>query len=140
MKIYFKTLIILTGLFLKISIAQENEYKTVHNNIFRAFEQGIINSDVSFFSGYFGKQVYLNLKSGESGMFSANQAYYILQNYLSNRKIVSFSFTSFGYAEKIPFAVGNLVFKYKGTHIFTNVYISLTSIDGEWVIDKINLY
>lgn len=140
MKMNYKILIILSCLFFWIGISQEKDNKTIQSEIFKSVEQGIKNSNVSFFSGFLGKQIYLSLKDGESGVFSANQAYYILQKYLSNRKIVSFHFTSFGYAEKIPFAVGSLVFKYKSSHVYTNVYISLTYVDEQWVIDKINFY
>lgn len=140
MKMNYKILIALCYLFFVASIAQEKDNKAIQNEIFKLIEQGIKNSNISFFSGFFGKQIYLSLKDGESGVFSANQAYYVLQKYLSNRKIVSFHFTSFGYAEQIPFAVGNLVFKYKSSHVFTNVYISLTYVDEQWVIDKINFY
>lgn len=123
-----------------ILYAQEEQIKNSNNEIFKLIEQGIKSSNISLFSGYLGKQVYLNLKSGETGYFSSNQAYYILQNYISNRKIIDFNFNSFGYADKIPFAVGNLVFKFKGNHIFTQVYVSLTLQESKWVIDKINIY
>lgn len=138
--IKYKIIVILSFLFFYLGVSQEQESKTVHNDIFKSVEQGMKNSNVSLFSEFFGKQVYLNLRDSESGVFSANQAFYILQNYLSNRKIVSFQLTTFGYADKIPFAVGNFVFKFKSSHIFTNVYISLAFIDEQWVIDKINFY
>ncbi len=140
MKKVLIVLFALSYLFLCASYTQETQKKTQHNEIFNLIERGIKGSDISEFSVFFGKQIYLNLKSGENGLFSANQAYYILQNYLSNRKIIDFNFNSFGYADDIPFAVGNLVFKYKNNHIFAQVYVSLVSTEGKWVIDKINIY
>ncbi|MBU2636470.1 MAG: DUF4783 domain-containing protein [Bacteroidetes bacterium] len=108
--------------------------------IFTAVEKGIDEGDVDVFSNYFGNRVYVNLPSGESGYFSANQAYYILKNYIGVRKPLGFSFTTLGEADQIPYATGRAAFRFKGNREFTQVYVALAKSDGKWVIDKINLY
>ncbi len=121
---------------LQLSQHFEVNYKT----IFAAIERGIDEGEVDAFSSYFGNRVYINLPSGESEVFSGNQAYYILKNYIGVRKPLGFSFTTFGEADQIPYATGRASFRYKGNREFTQVYVALSKTNGKWIIDKINLY
>lgn len=108
--------------------------------IFSAIENGINVGKVDMFSNYFGARVNINLPTGEIGYFSANQTYYILKNYLDVRKALGFSFTTLGETEKIPFATGRAVFRYKGNREYIQVYVALIKFNGNWFIGTINLY
>lgn len=130
----------LLGALLLISNTNPSQTQTDYLEIFRSIEDGINNSRVDYFSGYFGKQIYISLSGNEDGIFSATQAYYVLQNYLNKSKILSFRFNSYGTAEKKPFAVGNATFRTKGSKVSVQVYVSLNLIDDKWVIDKLNFY
>lgn len=148
MKILIITLLInCTAAFTQVTDSEQplalqlsQQVETTSKTIFAAVEKGIDEGDVDAFSSYFGNRVYMNLPSGESGYFSANQAYYILKNYIGNRKPLGFSFTTLGEADQIPYATGRAAFRFKGNKEFTQVYVALVKANGKWIIDKINLY
>ncbi|HXG00927.1 MAG TPA: DUF4783 domain-containing protein, partial [Bacteroidota bacterium] len=71
------------------SSAQVKDYRNVFEEIQHGFETG----NVAVIASWFGTQVQVNLKGEESGYYSSNHAYYILQNYLKSRKVLRFEFT-----------------------------------------------
>jgi hypothetical protein len=125
-----------------VFIFAQDQYiqKDNHREIFTSVELGIDQGVVEKFSGYFGKQVYLNIRGGESGYYSANQVFYILKNFINARKPLGFTFTTFGMTDNVPFATGRAAFRLKGNREYIQVYVSLIQVDNNWVIDKINFY
>jgi len=111
-----------------------------YKHIFSAIEKGIDQGNIEFFAQYLNKRVSLNMPTGESGYFSSNQAYYIIKNFFGFRKLIRFSFTTYGETDRVPYATGRAVFRYKGNSEFVQVYVALTKLDSIWVIDKINFY
>ncbi|MEO8167926.1 MAG: DUF4783 domain-containing protein, partial [bacterium] len=57
-------------------------------SIFDEIQQGIASGNVGQFSQRFASQVQVNLKGEESGYYSANHAYFLLEKYLQARKII----------------------------------------------------
>ncbi len=109
-------------------------------SIFDEIQQGIASGNVGQFSQRFASQVQVNLKGEESGYYSSNHAYFLLEKYLQARKIISFEFTSVSDTEATPYATGNAVFRNKGNREFVQVYVSLMQSADHWVIAEINIY
>ncbi len=114
--------------------------KDAYKEIFYSVEKGINDGNITLFSVYFGKQIYLDLRNSEKGFFSANQAHFILENFFSIHKPLSFSFSTHGFTDDIPFATGRGIFRFKNNKESFQIYIALTKYNGNWVIDKINFY
>jgi len=108
--------------------------------IFRAVERGLVEGTVSVFSKYLGSQVYLNLPGDDGGYYSANQGYYVLQNYLGGRTPQSFRFTTYGELENTPYATGPGRFVTRAGVETVQVYVALSKPDNQWVVSQINIY
>lgn len=137
-QIIYISLILLTLIALNLK-AQEVE-QAPSREIFNAIESGVDAGDIDKFAGYFAQQVYVSIRGGESGYFSSSQAYYIIKNFLTARKPLGFSFTTYGFADEIPFATGRALFRIKGNRETVQVYAALSKSNSKWVIDKINFY
>jgi hypothetical protein len=85
-------------------------------------------------------QVYVNLRGGESGYYSANQAHYVLENYLKSRKLVNLKFSTIGESEARPYATGSAVTVQRGIREIAQVYVSLGRSGDRWFITQINIY
>jgi hypothetical protein len=64
----------------------------------------------------------------------------IRQNFLRDRKPVSFTFTTFGESESTPYATGNAAFAFRGVRQHAQIYVALAPEGGRWVITLINIY
>jgi hypothetical protein len=108
--------------------------------VFDDVQRGISQANVAIFSPHFHSQVRVTLHGGETGLYSANQAYYLLQNFLRDRKPVSFAFTTYGESESTPYGTGNAAFTFRGVRQHAQMYVALASEGGRWVITHINIY
>ena len=108
--------------------------------IFDRIRDGMNSGNIAALSQFFGSQVLCNLRDGESGYYSANQAFYLLENYFRVRKIVSFGLSTIGDSDTNPYATGSATFNVKGTREVAQVYISLSLAGDRWVITQINIY
>ncbi|MEW6510091.1 MAG: DUF4783 domain-containing protein [Bacteroidota bacterium] len=108
--------------------------------VFDDIQQGIAAGNVSLFSSHFHTQVHVTLRGGESGLYSANQAYYLLQNYFRDRKPASFAFTTFGESDTNPYATGSLAFNMRGSRGHAQVYAALSHNGERWVVTHMNIY
>ncbi len=123
-----------------LNLTAQEVGQELNREVFNAIESGVDAGDIDRFAGYFAKQVYVSTRGGESGYFSSSQAYYIIKNFLTARKPLGFSFTTYGFADEIPFATGSALFRFKGNRESVQVYAALSKSNGKWVIDKINFY
>lgn len=108
--------------------------------VFSAIEAGLGSGNVASLSAHFAPQVSIYLRGGESGSYSSNQAYYVLENYLRARKVLSVDFSTIGEADANPYATGTAGFSVKGGRETAQVYVSLSLLEGRWVITQINIY
>ena len=108
--------------------------------VFDDVQQGISQANVAIFSPHLQGQVRLTFHGGETGLYSANQAYYLIQNYLRDRKPVSFAFTTYGESDNTPYATGNAAFTIRGVRQHAQVYVALAPEGGRWVITLLNIY
>jgi len=111
-------------------------FRTVVDSI----EQGIVSGNVQVFSGHLARQIYITLRGKEGGYFSANQAFYILQEYFSSRHAVNFRFTTVNADIANPYATGGGTFFVKGNPEILQLYVALARADGRWVIAQFNVY
>lgn len=113
---------------------------SAYAEIFRAVERGVFEGNVGTFSKYFGFQVYVSLPGGENGYYSANQAYYILQNYFGGRRPQSFRFSTYGESDSVPYATGAGRFEVRGSVETVQVYVSVSNLNKKWVLSQVNIY
>jgi hypothetical protein len=118
----------------------EQSGKTGIREVFDDVQQGIIQDNVAIFSHHLYSQVRVTLHGGETGLYSPNQAYYLLQNFLRERKPVSFAFTTFGESETTPYGTGNAAFTFRGIRQHAQIYVALAFEGERWVITHINIY
>jgi hypothetical protein len=114
--------------------------KPDYRKIFESVQQGLVLGNIGEFSQHLGSHVLVNLRRGENGYYSASQAYYVLENYLKTRKLLTFSFTTVGESDSNPYATGSAALNVKGTREFFQVYVSLSWAGDRWVISQINIY
>lgn len=114
--------------------------KTEIREVFDDVQRGISQGNVAVFSPHLHGQVRVTLPGGETGLYSANQAYYLLQNFLRDRKPVSFGFTTYGESENTPYGTGNAGFTFRGVRQHAQIYVALAPAGGRWVITLINIY
>ena len=119
---------------------RQNGRKREYDNVFSNIQKGISSGSVELFSRHMAPQVYVNLRGGESGYYSASQAYYLLDNYFRSRRLVNFNFTTIGESDSNPYATGSAGFNFKGSREYAQVYVSLSHAGGRWVITQINIY
>lgn len=118
----------------------EDTGSAAYSGIFQSVQHGITQGNVKVFSQHFGSQVFVSLPSGENGYFSANQAYSILQNYLGSRRIQSFRFSTYGESETAPYATGPGRFEARGNAETVQVYASLSTLNGRWILSQVSIY
>jgi hypothetical protein len=108
--------------------------------VFNVVEDGLSDGSIGRFSPHFGSQVSVSLRGGESGSYSANQAYYVLENYIRNRKLVDFEFESVSEFGANPYATGIAGFASRSGKESAQVYVALARAGSRWVITQINIY
>jgi len=111
-----------------------------YQRVFEMVEEGIARGTVNDFAAFFDSQVSVNLRGGESGYYSANQTYYVLESYFKLRKFGLFEFTTFGKSELNPYATGGARFTSKGGVENVQVYVSLSWGGERWVISQFKVY
>ena len=108
--------------------------------VFNDVQLGISESNAAIFSPHFHSQVRVTLHGGETGLYSANQAYCLLDNFLRERKPVNFKFTTYGQSDSTPYGTGNASFTSRGVRERAQIYVALAPEGGRWVITNINIY
>jgi hypothetical protein len=111
-----------------------------YHELFGTVQQGLASGSAGTFSGHLAPQVYVNLRGGESGYYSANQAHYVLENYFKTRRLVNVKFSTIGESDANPYATGSATFVERGTRSLAQVYVSLTRSGERWIITQINIY
>jgi hypothetical protein len=114
--------------------------KSAESQILAEIQAGVAKGDVGVFAKHLGTQVYMSLKGSERGYFSANQALYVLQDFFSIHRPISFTFSTQGEIEDSPFATGRGFFIARGLRESAQVYVSLARSEGRWVVAEFNIY
>ena len=105
----------------------------------KQIENGFAKSDVSFISPHLGSQVYLSFLNDVSGYYSSNQAYYILEKFLKEYSVITFSFDKIKTDTTTPFATGRYYYEHRGNRAEAKVYLSLKYSNNSWEITQISI-
>lgn len=116
---------------------KQNENKI--GSIFADIENALSRGDVDKLSIYFSHQTYFSLANGKTGYFSSNQAYYILEDFFSNYRAISFKFNNINTKGTSPYSSGNYVYEFRGMKKLSRAYISLKNMGGNWKISQITI-
>lgn len=108
--------------------------------VFDDVEAAISSGEVSLLTRHFGPQVEVNLRDGESGTFSANQAFYLLENFFRTRRFGKLRFSTIGESDATPYATGSAECVHDGNRQRVQVYVALTSVGKKHVITQLNIY
>lgn len=111
----------------------------VEYSIINEIETGLATGDVSKISRYFGEKPYLSFSSGVSGYYSANQAYYVLEDFFKMYRVVSFKFESKKIEESLSYATGVYYYERKGKRDSSLVYVTLNKVGKNWFITQISI-
>ncbi len=116
------------------------DWQSECKEIFEAIREGMLQSSMGRFSGYFASQVRITLPGGGGGYYSASQAYYVLESHFKERKTLYVEFTSFGDSEANPYASGRIGLSVRGAKEDAQFYTSLSKTEGRWLISEITIY
>jgi len=132
----------------QIFVAQENQLKQNLNSnslnsaavgLLDDIEKGISDTKTSDISPYLSSQVYLSFLNGISGYYSSNQAYYVIEKFLKEYKVISFRFNKLKLNTTAPFAIGTYYYEYKGNRSEAKVFVTLKFTSKSWQITQISI-
>lgn len=109
------------------------------NKLFIYFEEGLNNNTIDRFASYFSEKCFISLSNGASGYYSSNQCYYVLKDFLSLYRPISFKLTNIVTDTSNPFASGILKYNNKGIRGSAVVFISLLFLNNQWRIAQITI-
>lgn len=140
-KIFFFSLLIgfnfssLSGITaINLRIIEDNPEK-----IIKQIELGLNKGNVDEFSHYFSERTYLSLANDVAGYYSANQTYYVLQDFLILYKPISFKLNNISTQSQYPYASGYLHYNLRGIRGIAQVFISLKKSEDNWRIVQITI-
>ncbi|MBT8382639.1 MAG: DUF4783 domain-containing protein [Ignavibacteriaceae bacterium] len=102
-------------------------------------EEGIKKSEIKKLTDYFAAQPYISLLSGVNGYYSSNQAYYIIEEFFKNFRVVSFNFENKKFEENVVYGTGEYYYERKGKRESALLYITLNKTGNKWVISQISI-
>lgn len=105
--------------------------------LFSSIQEALLSGKVNLVASHLGSHVMLNLRDGENGLFSSKQAYYVLENYLQNRRILHLDLTPSDDLDSNPYATGSAGVNFKGSKDVMQVYVAVTRAGDRWVITQI---
>jgi hypothetical protein len=118
----------------------EKEYQDIEvpAKVFSDLENAISSGNVTTIAKYFSGQNFLSLSTGISGYYSANQSFYVLQDFFNIHSPITFKFTTLK-GGRNAYATGTLVYKSHNIKKTALVFISLESTDNNWKISQITI-
>jgi len=111
-----------------------------YRKLFTVIQRSLSSGNISGLAQLLAPQVQVNFRGAENGYYSANQAYYLLENYFRSRKVIGFEFSTIGESDSNPYATGGASFNFKGSREYAQVYVSLSRTGRQWMITQINIY
>ena len=105
--------------------------------IFEQIQDAISTRDITTISKHLRSQTYLNLPNGISGYYSANQAYFVLEDFLKKYRVMSFKFEEINTNTINPYATGIYNYEINGRRKSVHLYIQLRESSNNWSITQI---
>lgn len=107
------------------------------NFILNKAHNGIEKNNVSLFSDFLNSKVYISLSEGTKGYFSANQSYYILQDFLNKINPIEVTFEIASVESENPVAFGEIEYITSGKRNKLKLFISIEFFHDKWRITHI---
>ena len=120
------------------NLSSDTKVKT-QTIIFNNLESGILTNDVKKITKYFSPQPYISLINGVNGYYSSNQAYYILEDFFTTYKVVSFKISETKNEESVSYGKGDYYFEKKGKREVAHLYVTLSKSGNKWHITQISI-
>ena len=142
------TYIIFIILITSVSYSQQTDPKTkqevknrsqIDSQIYEEIESSIREGNVSSIAKYFGSQTYFSFSNGINGYYSANQAYYVLEDFFKLYKVTSFRFDHIKNDKTSSYATGKYGYDHRGKRSSAQVYISLKKLGNNWNITQLTI-
>jgi len=108
--------------------------------VFDDVQSAISSGNVALLASHFGAQIDISLRGSESGTFSANQAFYVFDDFFRTRKFGRLRFSTIGQVDASPYATGSAELMYNGTRQLVQVYVALSTAGEKHVITQLNIY
>ena len=105
--------------------------------IFQEIRDAIAAKDMTTLSRHLRSQTYLNLPNGISGYYSANQAYFVLEDFLKKYRVVSFKLDEINNSTINPYATGIYNYELNGRRNSVHLYLQLRESSNNWTITQI---
>ena len=102
-------------------------------------EQAIANSQPDSIFPYLSVQTYLSFLNDVNGYYSSNQAYYILENFFKEYKVIGFRINNVELNTLTPFAMGICYYENNGNRGEAKAYITLKLTETSWKITQITI-
>ncbi|MFC2083858.1 DUF4783 domain-containing protein [Bacteroidota bacterium] len=134
---YFLTIFIVGSTILRSQIKpQKNNLLELVEN----FESGMRTGDIDEFAKYLNSELYLSLSNSiESGYYSANQSYYLIQNYFNISSPMDFNVDRINTKSKSPYLIGEMNYYNEGIKKKSTVYVSFFEDRSGWKISQISI-
>lgn len=116
-----------------------NEQSDFNPVIFDEIESAIQSGDVAKISLYLGPQTYFSITDRTNGYYSANQAYYVLEEFFKIYRVTKFKLDIVKTGTSNPYATGIYHFNIRGKRSSAQVYISLTKTGNNWNISQLTI-
>jgi hypothetical protein len=123
----------------KLDSSKLSERSNIAQTVFSSIEAGINSGNVSHFSRYLDSQTYFSLSNGISGYYSANQAYYVLEDFFKLYRAISFRLKNTKNSGENPYSTGEYYYELKGKKDTAQVYISLKFTGNTCKITQITI-
>jgi hypothetical protein len=149
LRIYFYSIAIISLFFCVPSIYSQDINLQNHFNsgnsvkveiiALNEIEEGIEEGNINKLTSYIASQPYISLLSGVNGYYSSNQAYYILEEFFENYKVVSFKFENKKFEENVVYGTGEYYYERKGKRESAYLYVTINKIGNKWYISQISI-
>ena len=107
---------------------------------FEKIESSIAAGNVEMLSGYFSSQMYLSLSNGISGYYSSNQAYYVLEDFFKNYRVMDFKFNNVKNGEEDNvYATGLYNYILNEKRETAQAYVSIKLTGKKWKITQLTI-
>jgi hypothetical protein len=107
--------------------------------VFKKVETSIARGSVQDFANHLGPKVQISVGWEKSGFYSANQAFYVLQEYFNGHYPAAFTFESYGQSPTNPYAAGRLDYNGRFGRSSAHIYVALSLVENQWKISQINI-
>jgi hypothetical protein len=107
--------------------------------VFGDVHGGMLENAVEGFSAHFSPHVFIQLPGSEGGIFSARQAFFVLDHFLKDHNVIAATLTPSERSGLNPYASGNATIVARGTRQEVRLYVVL-AWDGErWTITHFSI-